>query len=93
MHNIRWNIITVSYVAIKKMNIQSNLYVSSLVLSLNVIGLLNFPITKCMSDNNLAGEIVENKSFLNQLQSRKLQFLWLRWVIGYITGRGFLISR
>ena len=30
------------------------------------------------SDNNLASELVENRSFLNQSQSRKLYFLWLR---------------
>ena len=30
-----------------------------------------------LSDNNLAGELVENWSFLDQLQSRKLEFLWL----------------
>ena len=45
--------------------------------ALTVIGLLhcpitNCPITNCMSDNNLASELVENRSFLNQSQSRKL---------------------
>jgi len=30
-----------------------------------------------LSDNNLTSELVENRSFLNQSQSRKLQFLWL----------------
>ena len=30
-----------------------------------------------LSDINLASELVENKSFLNLSQSRKLQFLWL----------------
>ena len=30
-----------------------------------------------LSNNNLASELVENKTFLNQSQARKLQFLWL----------------
>ena len=30
-----------------------------------------------LSDNNLASELVENRSFWNQSQSRKLWFLWL----------------
>lgn len=30
-----------------------------------------------LSHNNLVSELVENKSFLNQTQSTKLQFLWL----------------
>jgi len=30
-----------------------------------------------LSDNNFTSEFVENRSFLNQSQSRKLQFLWL----------------
>ena len=32
-----------------------------------------------VSDNNLTIEIVGNRSFLNQSQWRKLQFLWLTW--------------
>ena len=30
-----------------------------------------------LSDTNLASELVKSKSFLEQLQSRKLLFLWL----------------
>ena len=30
-----------------------------------------------LSNNNLASELVENRSFLYQSQSRKLWFLWL----------------
>ena len=33
-----------------------------------------------LSDNNLAGELVENWSFLDQLKSRKLEFLWLLFI-------------
>jgi len=32
-----------------------------------------------LSDNNIASELVENRIFLNQSQSRKLSFLWLLW--------------
>ena len=31
-----------------------------------------------LSDNNLPSELVENTSFSNQPQARKLQFLWLQ---------------
>ena len=37
-----------------------------------------------LSDNNLASELVENRSFLNQSQSRKLQFLWLIQVLARV---------
>ena len=30
-----------------------------------------------LSENNLASELVENMSFLNQFQSMKFEFLWL----------------
>ena len=43
---------------------------------LNVIGLLNCPITIKLSDNNLASESVENRNFLNQSQSWKLYFFY-----------------
>ena len=39
--------------------------------NLNVIVLLNFPITK-LSDNNLASELVENRRYLKESQSREL---------------------
>ena len=39
-----------------------------------MIGLLNCPIKK-LSDDNLASELVENRSFANQSQSRKLLFM------------------
>jgi len=32
-----------------------------------------------LSDNNLTSELVENRSVLNQSQSRKLYFLWLNF--------------
>ena len=32
-----------------------------------------------LSDNNLASKLVENRSFFNQSQLRKLLFLWLVW--------------
>ena len=34
----------------------------------------------CLSNNNLASELVENRSLLNQPQSRRLWFLWLQWI-------------
>ena len=34
-----------------------------------------------LSDNNLASELVENRSFLNQSQLRKLLFFFIRGVI------------
>ena len=45
--------------------------------ALNVINLLNCSITNFLdnklSDDDLASELVDNGSFLNQLQSNKLQ--------------------
>ena len=49
---------------------------------MNVINLLNCSITNFLnnklSDDDLASELVDNGSFLNQLQSNKLQLYdWL----------------
>ena len=42
-----------------------------------------------VSDNNLTSDLVENRSFLNQSQSRKLWFLWLALLLfTYYLARG-----
>ena len=41
-----------------------------------MIGWLNCPIKK-LYDSNVASELVEDMSFINQFQSKKFEFLWI----------------
>ena len=43
---------------------------------LNVIGLSNCSITSCPITTSVTSELLENRSFINESQPRKLYFLW-----------------